>query len=312
MRVLVSAFPFLNQMPRDGIEFVYHPWNRRPQPQEVTEEVVRGKYHGLIAGTERIERAIADQASNLKVVSRVGSGVDNVDVEYFAARGITTTYTPFGPVDAVAEMTVGLIVAALRNFRAHDLRVRAGEWKRDFGRRLSDCRVGIVGFGRIGRRVASLLAAFRCQILLHDEAPDEATAHAMGLPFLTKAELLSQADVITLHLPLKRNTQDWLSASDLPHCRGGVVIINASRGGIVNEPAMVTFLTEHPDAYYCGDVFSEEPYHGELTKLPNTLLLPHIGASTRESRLEMELLALENCERVLKGETCSNVVARNL
>src|SRR2546428_2291435 len=126
MRVLVSALPFLNRLPRDGIDFVYHPWNRKPKPHEVTEEVVRGGYQGLIAGTEGIERAIADHARDLKVVSRVGSGVDNVDVEYFAARGITTTYTPFGPVDVVAEMTVGLIIAALRNFRGHDLRARAG------------------------------------------------------------------------------------------------------------------------------------------------------------------------------------------
>lgn len=313
MRVLVSAFPFLNKVSaRDGIEFVYHPWNRRPKPAEILEEVVRGQYEGLIAGTEELDSAIADRPGRLRVVSRVGSGVDNLDVAYFAARGIVTTYTPFGPVDAVAEITAGLILAALRGFRTHDLRVRAGEWKRDFGRRLSDCRVGIVGFGRIGRRVAALLAPFRCEILLHDEAPDEATAHALGLRFVPKQAVLSDADVLTLHVPLKANTRDWLGATELSRCRPEVVIVNTSRGGIVNEAAVLAFLREHPSAYYCADVFSAEPYDGELRSLPNTLLLPHVGASTRESRREMEEGALDNCVRVLRGEACANIVTKNL
>src|SRR5712692_1723625 len=276
MRVLVSAFPFLDQVSvRNGIEFVYHPWNRRPTASEVLEETVRGGYDGLIAGTERIENAIADRTKSLKVISRVGSGVDNVDVEYFAARGIVTAYTPFAPVDAVAEMSVGLMIAGLRRFRTHDQRVRDGEWKRDFGRRVMDCRVGIAGFGRIGRRVASLLSPFRCEIWLHDEIPDEATAHAMGLEFVSKDVLLAEADVITLHLPLKANTRDWFGAPELRKCKEDVLIVNGSRGGIVNEPAVLAFLREHPDASYCADVFSEEPYHGELTKLANVLLLPH-------------------------------------
>jgi D-3-phosphoglycerate dehydrogenase len=98
----------------------------------------------------------------------------------------------------------------------------------------------------------------------------------------------------------------------LHECKEAVVVVNASRGGIVNEPAMLAFLGEHPDAYYCSDVFVEEPYHGELVTLANVLLFPHIGASTRESRLEMELQAIENCERVLRGEISPNIVTKNL
>lgn len=313
MRVLVSAYPFLNPITvRNGIQFVYHPWNRKPRPEEIVEEVVGGGYDGLIAGTERIENAIADQAKNLKVVSRVGSGLDNVDVEYFAARGVVTTYTPFGPVDAVAELVVGLMVAGLRRFRLHDARVRCGEWKRDFGGCIAGRRVGIVGFGRIGKRVAALLAPFRCKVLLHDIAPDVATAHAMGLDFVPKEALLRDVDILTLHVPLKPDTRDWLGHAELALCKEDVLIVNASRGGIVSDAAMVEFLRMRGKAYYCADVYSKEPYAGDLVGLENTVLLPHVGASTRESRLAMEVEALENCISVLSGKPCVNTVTENL
>jgi len=313
MHVLVSAYPFLNKVAaRDGIEFVYHPWNRKPKPEEILEEMVRGEYAGLIAGTERLENAIADQARALKVVSRVGSGLDNLDVEYFAARGIQTAFTPFGPVDAVAELTVAMMLDALRNVLLHDRRVRGGEWKRDFGGRLSDCCVGIVGFGRIGRRVAVLLLPFRGKLLLHDTAPDLATAHALGLHFVDKPTLLRESDVVTLHVPLKSDTRGWLGQSELSLCRPDVVVVNAARGGIVDESAMLEFLQARPATTYCSDAFVTEPYAGPLSEVQNTLLFPHIGASTVGSRRAMEQGALDNCVKLLRGEACADLVTKNV
>ena len=312
-KVLVSAFPFLCGVEEQGgVQFVSGIWERKPRPAEITEELRRGSYSGLIAGTEEVENVIADEVTTLEVISRVGSGLDNVDVEYFGDRNIKVAYTPFGPVDAVAELVVGLTVAALRGFRIHDLRVRSRDWTRDFGRLISDCRFGIVGFGRIGRRVASVLQPFRCEIVLHDIDPDYATAHAMGLDFVGKDDLLRTSDVLSLHVPRTTSTLNWLAKAEFRLVRDDVVVINAARGGIVNEADLTDFLRSHPAAVYCGDVYAEEPYQGPLVEEPNTLLLPHIGASTHTSRLAMEIGAVANCVQILNGDACANVVTTSL
>ena len=221
------------------------------------------------------------------------------------------TYTPFGPTDSTAEMTIAMILAGTRRLTNYNAMMKETKWKREFGLRLMDATVGIVGFGRIGKRVATLLKPFGCTILLNDIKPDKATAHAMGWHFVNKEELLNKADIISFHVPLKEDTRDWLSFKEFVKISRPVTIINTARGGIVNEQAVYEYLKDHPQSYFCCDAFVEEPYKGPLSDLENCLLTPHASTFTVGSRKQTELQAIDNCIKVLKGEPCDYIVEKN-
>ena len=312
MKVLIAIYPFLSQLEGfDNIQFVCNPWGRDPLAEEIEEEIIKGQYDALIVGTKEVRKSISEKCPSLKVISRVGVGYNNIDVEHFKKHGVITTYTPFGPTDSTAEMALAFILAGTRRLRNYDSLMRQGIWRREFGLRLKDATIGIVGFGRIGKRLATLLQAFGCKILLHDIKPDLATAHAMGWEFVDKKELLERSDIISFHIPLKKDTIDWLSYDELQLLQRPVTLVNTARGGIVNEQAIYEYLKENPDSYYCCDVFENEPYKGNLIELENTLLTPHASSFTEGSRRQTELLAIDNCIRVLRGEPCENIVERN-
>lgn len=311
MKVLVAIYPFLTQPECEDIDFIINPWGHSASADEIEEEIVSGAYDGLIVGTREVRNSIIDRANSLKVVSRVGVGYNNIDVEYFRDHGVTIAYTPFGPTDSTAEMTLGLILAGTRRLFTYDRMIRKGIWDREFSLRMKDAVVGIAGFGRIGKRLTTLLAPFGCKILLHDIKPDLATAHAWNLEFVEKEDLLARADIITIHMPLKTDTLDWLSYNELALLDRSVTIVNTARGGIINEQAIYQYLRDHPDSYYCCDVFEQEPYHGELTRLDNVLLTPHASSFTVGSRRQTELQAVDNCCRILRGQSCDFVVENN-
>lgn len=312
MKVLIAVYPFMNSPETTGeIEFVVNPWGRDPDSSEIEEELVGGNYDALIVGTKKVNNSILNRSNSLKVISRVGVGVNNIDIKLFRKHGVVTTFTPFGPTDSTAEMALALILAGTRRLCNYDNLIRNREWQRDFHLRLMDATVGIVGYGRIGKRLTCLLRPLGCEILLHDIKPDLATAHAMGLRFVAKDYLLQHADVVTFHLPLKEDTYHWLSYPDLALADRPVTFVNTARGGIVNEEAMYDYLKSNPESYYCCDAFEEEPYKGRMVELDNTLLTPHSSSFTVGSRKQTELLAIENCLKVLRGEPCDFIVESN-
>lgn len=310
MKILIAIYPFLSNLFHYDYQF-YNPWAHDPSAEEIENELANNQYDALIVGTKEVRKSISYKCPSLKVISRVGVGYNNIDVEHFKRHGVITTYTPFGPTDSTAEMALAFILAGTRRLRNYDSLMRQGIWRREFGLRLKDVTVGIVGFGRIGKRLATLLYAFGCTILLHDIKPDLATAHAMGWEFVGKEEILEKSDIISFHVPLKDNTRDWLSYDELQLLKHPVTLVNTARGGIVNEQAIYEYLKEQPDSYYCCDVFEDEPYKGNLIELGNTLLTPHASSFTEGSRRQTELLAIDNCIRVLRGEPCENIVERN-
>lgn len=312
MKILIGIYPFLLDIPKiKNFEFVNNPWGRRPSADELEKELVTGKYDGLIVGTTKINESIVKQVDSLKVISRVGVGVNNVDVKFFKEHGILTTNTPFGLTNSAAEMAVALILAGIRRLVGYNEMVKNKKWDRKFSLSLADATVGIVGFGSIGKRVAILLKAFDCNIILSDVEPDFITAQAMGLKFISKEELLEKSDVITLHLPLNENTRDWLSFKELRNLEKPVIIVNTARGDIVNENAIYEYLKNHNDSYYCCDVYVEEPYAGKLIELENVLLTPHVSTFTLNSRRLTEQLAIENCLNILSGKLCRYIVKSN-
>jgi D-3-phosphoglycerate dehydrogenase len=311
-RVLIAVYPFLTGITKQqNVEYVSSIWDHDPSSDEIESELIRGQYDGLLIGTKTVKKSIASKVPSLKVISRVGVGFNNIDVEFFKAHGVVTTYTPFGPTDSTAEMALAMILAGTRRLTNYNQLLRDKTWKRDFGLRIMDATIGIAGFGRIGKRLACLLKPFGCEILLHDIAPDLATAHAMCLSFVDKGELFERSDVISLHMPLKSGTLNWIGYADLAGRKKPLTLVNTARGGIVNEQAIFDYLSANPESYYCCDVFEEEPYTGPLIQLSNTLLTPHASSFTVGSRKQTELLAVDNCMKVLNGEPCTNIVEKN-
>ncbi len=312
MRILIAVHPFLTGIPEiKNFRFTGNPWGRRPSADELEKELVSGKYNGLIVGTTEVKKSIVKKIDTLKVISRVGVGVDNIDIAFFKKYNVSTTNTPSGPTKSVAEMAVALILAGIKRLINYNDMVKSKKWDRRFSLSLSDATVGIVGFGNIGKRVAFLLEAFNCNIILNDIKPDHTAAQTLDLKFVSKKELLKKSDVITLHLPLSKETTDWFSFKELENLEKPVIIVNTARGGIVNEQAIYEYLKKHNDSYYCCDVYLKEPYNGKLIELENVLLTPHISTFAYGPRCQTEKLAVENCLKILSGKPCAYIVESN-
>jgi D-3-phosphoglycerate dehydrogenase len=253
---------------------------------------------GVIAGTEIYDAAVLDKLQDLRVISRCGAGTDNVDLDICQARGIKVFNTPDGPTRAVAELVIGLMLDLLRNISAMDREVRNGAWHKRMGRLFLDKEIGIVGFGRIGKEVARMSHLLGAKVFYFD--PFVTQAH--GLFFAVKNELkdlLSHCDAISLHLPFGPENRHLIGEKEFTLMKENAILINCSRGGIVDENALYAALKAGRIAGAAIDVFNEEPYQGPLQTLGNVILTPHIGSYAQEARVKMELEAVENLIRGL-------------
>lgn len=244
---------------------------------------------GVAAGTEPLTRRVMDALPELKVISRCGTGMDNVDGVAAREKGIVVRNTPDGPTLAVAELTLGLALDLLRRVSFMDRETRAGVWKKRMGNLLDGKKLGIVGFGRIGRAVGRLFTACGCEAAFADPFAEDAQSRKMDLD-----ALLAWADIITLHCPKPREDGHLLDARRLESMRKGAWLINAARGGLVDETALHGLLASGHLAGAALDVFAGEPYDGPLARLDNVVLTPHIGSYAVESRIRMEVDAVKN------------------
>jgi D-3-phosphoglycerate dehydrogenase len=251
---------------------------------------------GLIAGTEALTAEVLKSARNLRVISRCGVGMDNIDLEVAKQQGIKVFNTPDSPTVAVAELTVGLMLALLRHVPYMDRDIRAGRWQKRMGNLLQGKKVGIIGFGRIGQKVAELVLGFGAQVVYCDPAVNRADYRRMSLD-----ELLSQADIVSLHLSGGVNDAPLLGGRELRSMKQGSWLINCARGGVVDEEALYQVLQEGWLSGAAVDVFEQEPYTGPLAKLDNVILTPHIGSYAIESRVDMEVQAVKNLIEGLKN-----------
>ncbi len=271
-----------------GLELVCNPFGRKLTEPELRELLQRHCPVGLLAGTEPIGRDTLEACRDtLRVVSRVGVGWDNVDKEAAAALGIKVYRTEGVLTQAVAELTLGMILSALRQIPGHTRDICGGTWKKRMGGLLAGKTVGVVGFGAIGRRVAELVQAFGAKALFCDPVePDACVCTACDLE-----SIVSQADVITLHAS---GSCCILDAALLSRIKPGAILVNTARGGLIDEAALQEALASGRVAYACLDVFEKEPYTGPLAGLPNVVLTPHIGSYALEARILMEEAAVDN------------------
>ena len=254
-------------------------------------ELLRGDIVGMIAGTEPLSRAVLQHAPTLKVVSRCGIGTDNVDLSAASELGIEVLNTPDAPSVAVAELTLGLILATLRRIAEADRAVRAGEWRPLMGRLLTGRVVGVVGYGRIGRKVSALARAFGARVLAHDIQPITPDG---AVELCALDELLSSSDIVTLHLPSAPANRYFFNDARLSLMKRGAILINTARGELVDEQALARVLTSTHIAAAALDTFEQEPYSGPLRDFPQVTLTAHMGSYTEESRARMEEEAARN------------------
>ncbi|TBR22051.1 hydroxyacid dehydrogenase [bacterium] len=289
-----SSFGAAATLERAGLAVRPNPMKRKLTEDEALALFAEARPAGLVAGLEPLTRRVLEASrAHLKVVSRCGTGLDNVDLPAARELGIRVFNTPDAPAPAVAELALALMLAALRRVAEGDRGLRAGRWERLPGGLLGARTVGVVGYGRVGRRVAALCRAFGSTVLAHDPVPfSDAAVRAVGLE-----ELLAEADVVTLHAA---GSGRLLDAPRLARMKKGAVLVNTARGGLVDEEALAAALRSGALSGAGLDVFESEPYAGPLKDLPNAVLTPHIGSAAAECRGRMELEAAENLVRGLK------------
>ena len=284
----------LNHLVNSGMHIVRNSYKRKLTEDEAI-ELLGEDTIGMIAGIEPLTERVFSSAKNLKVVSRCGAGLDSVELAAAKLHGISVFNTPEAPAQAVAELTMGLMLAALRRICQTDRLLRANEWPRMQGQLFAAQTVGIIGLGHIGKRVARLSQAFDARVIAHDPHIDP-TSH--GVESVSLEELFAEANVISLHVPYTTDTHHLLDAKSFARMKPGSIIINAARGGLIDEAALDEALISGHLGMAALDVFEQEPYHGPLTKNDRMILTPHIGSLAKESRKCMELEAAEN---LLKG-----------
>jgi D-3-phosphoglycerate dehydrogenase len=254
----------------------------------------------LIAGTEKISREVLKQAQRLKLIARVGGGVDSIDLEAVKEKQISISYTPEAPAEAIPEFTLTLMLNLIKNIGQIDRKMHDGDWQRYMGKMLSSMIIGIVGAGRIGARLIRILKILYpdIQIYFYDPFVD----FASGATKVELNALFEISDLVSLHLPLTDHTRNLVGPSLLQRMKPGSYLINTARGGIVDEEALYEFLSSKHIAAAALDVFNHEPYQGPLNRLENCLLTSHIGSMTQEVREIMENQVSEDILRFVQNK----------
>jgi glyoxylate reductase len=271
---------------------------------------LKGRQGLICLITDVVDEGLLAACPDLRVVANVAVGFNNIDVEAATRRGVVVTNTPDVLTDTTADFAWALLMAAARRVPEGDRYVRAGNWRRwDFrlllGADVHHKTLGIVGFGRIGRGMARRAAGFEMRVLYQDAmAADPATERELRATRVDLPTLLRESDFVTLHTPLLAETRHLISAETLKHMKKTALLINASRGAVVDEAALVRALK---DGWIAGaglDVFEHEPeVHPELIGLDNVVLAPHIASASHDTRFQMAMLAVDNCLAVLEGRT---------
>ncbi len=289
-------------------EVIYNSLPRALRAQELI-PLVRD-VDGFIAGLDEIDSSVIQAAPKLKVIARYGVGLDNIDLQEATRRGIVVSNTPGANSAAVAELTVGLIIALARRLTEAVDSTRRGLWPRLSGMGLRGKTVGIVGLGRIGREGAIRLRGFGCKVAAHDPAVKEVEAKEVGAELLPLEKLLEMSHVVCLHLPLMASTRKMVNRDFLARMKKGAFLVNTARGELVDEEALIQALETGHLAGAGLDCLSLEPPQesNPLIKMPQVLLTPHMGAHTDEATSAMGWMSVEACLAVLRGGMPEHVV----
>ncbi len=255
-------------------------------------------HDAAIVALEQVDATLLENLPRLRIISKYGVGLDNIDLHAAARLGIRVGWEGGVNRRSVAELTIAFMIAGLRGVIVSHEEIRCGIWRQYRGRQLSGATVGLIGFGHVGRDVARLLRAFNSRVLAHDIRDITTPATELGVETVGLEALLASADVVSLHVPLTRRTAGMLDASRLSALKPGAVLVNTARGGLVDEAALRLALIEGRLAGACFDVFGTEPPDpAELFATPGFIGTAHIGGSAEEAVLAMGRAAIAGLDR---------------
>ncbi|MEI6100427.1 MAG: phosphoglycerate dehydrogenase [Eubacteriales bacterium] len=313
MRILVTPTSFLqNEKAKEKIEafaqVVYNDLDRPLKGDEILQRL-QGM-DGYIAGVDYITADVIEKMpASVQIISRYGAGVDRVDIPACTKKGIKVANTPGANSVAVCELAFGLMLCTARNIPKLHTAVEKGEWLRSEGTELCGKTLGIVGLGAIGKNLATRAIAFGMTVIAYDPYFDEAFAAKNGIRKMGLDEVLSQADFISLHVPLTDETRHMVNAERILKMKQGAVVINTARGGLIDEVAAANAIRSGRLGGMGLDAFEQEPLtDSPLKGLDRVIFTPHTGAHTAEAVQAMGMMAVDNCIAVLKGEACRFVL----
>lgn len=259
----------------------------------------------IVRSGTTVDREVIAAAGRLTVVGRAGVGIDNIDVTAASERGVLVVNTPSANVHSACEHTIALMLACARCIPAANASTHRGGWERGRfqGVEIFGKTVGIIGFGRVGQLVAERMRAFGARVIATDPMPDEAAARRLGVRIVSLGELIAASDFVTIHTPKTPETEGMIDASALGGAKPGQILINAARGGVVDEQALADALVDGPLRAAGIDVFADEPpADSPLLGLENAVLTPHLGASTSEAQARAGLEIVAAVFAALRGE----------
>lgn len=316
MKLLITTPAFHNQHMEPLIQFaesvadevVLNPYGRTLTPDEL--KALWDGADAIIAGLEPYTPELFSQAPDtLKAVCRFGVGYDSVDLDAAKARGIAVTNTPGTNSGAVADLTIGMMIAIARHIPQGDKSVRDGTWNRYTGLSMEGKKLGILGLGAIGKGVAKRATGFSMDLYAYDPYFDESFAAQHGVKSATMDEIFTQCDYITLHLPVLPETVGIINKETLKRMKPTAYLVNAARGPLVNEDDLYDALKNHVIMGAALDVYSQEPLKDSpLFQLDNIVVLPHIGGNTKEAAVAMGRLAIDNALEILNTGNCKYIV----
>ncbi|KFL33014.1 MULTISPECIES: phosphoglycerate dehydrogenase [unclassified Sulfurospirillum] len=254
---------------------------------------------GAIVGREVIDDEILSACPKLKILSRYGVGLDNLDLDAMQKRGVKLGWSGGTNSNSVAEITLSLMLSLIRNLHVATTLLKQHTWKVNGGSELSGKTIGLFGFGNIAKRLIELLSPFHCKILVCNRTQNAEEAHKYGITFASKERILEEADIISIHLPLTSGSQNLFSTDEFKAMKKSAFIINTARGGIIDEEALKVALKTGEIAGAGLEAFLVEPTQDwELIDLPNLVCTPHLGGNSKESILAMGYACIEHLKNM--------------
>ena len=300
-KVLVSDSihpEFIDELEKIGIQVDYEPNVKNERLFEIIPN-----YEALVVRSRtKVTQELIEQGSKLKVIGRAGVGLDNIDVDYANEKGIIIVNTPEAPSESVAELVIGLMISVVRHIPLADSSMREGRWIKSklVGHELKDKTLGIIGLGRVGSIVARIASAIGMSIVFFDPYVIDEYSEKLGVNRVSLETLLKDSDVVTLHVPLTSETFHMIGRSELNIMKKSAILINTSRGAVIDESALIEALKSGKIMGAGLDVYSNEPPTDlELINLPNVVCTPHIGSETLETKERIATLLAEKVIEIL-------------
>ena len=298
-RVFISTSTFaqfsrkpLEMMELLGINYTLNTKGRKLTKNEIFKIIPHYDY--VLAGTETYDVDVLNNAKNLKIISRIGIGLDNIDLDYASEKKIKIIRTKTTPAVAVSELTIALILNLLRKIHQQNIDYNSHRWVKKMGSLFHNKTLGVIGLGKIGKELVRILRGFNLKIIAFDLHEDKSFSDKYCVDYCSLDDLLMKSDIITIHLSLNKENIDLIDIEKLIKMKPEAILINTSRGEVINEGDLIEALKRKIIAGVALDVFKNEPYNGELKNFENVLLTPHIGSYAIETRITMEIEATKN------------------